>query len=359
MCSGITIDPLRKSAAGTPTRIVLDGCIFLALSERSEPVFQVHQSGDDRDFCVMRPEWVAEPLGGDPEPFRSSDPVLNPDAESAQATIILLLLIGEFPVLWLPIWEFQVPVLLVVALVRTVRIEPRLFRQLRSIATDRQVMVTAGMGRRGADDATLPGDDVFGLHRMALLLSGVILSLFRIRARALDRLFGAIHDQGLGFLPADVGLTLNPDQWPGELFDPLDRPTDRALVDVVEVAQELLGDVATIIDQNNHKVVFQTADIPGAAGFGLAELNLFPGAGELLQHAVERGDTNTGQADETRAGAQTGGGERTGHRADTFTKKVLDESNRPVTCQDRVQRLKSAKESRGRTRFRNSSNKRL
>src|SRR5580704_13793216 len=128
----------------------------------------------------MSPEWVAEPLGGDPEPFRSSDPVLNPDAESAQATIILLLLIDEFPVFRLLIREFQVPMLLVVALVRTVRVEPRPLRQLRSIATDRQVMVTAGMGGRGADDATLPGDDVFGLHRMALLLPGVIFSLFRI-----------------------------------------------------------------------------------------------------------------------------------------------------------------------------------
>jgi hypothetical protein len=35
------------------------------------------------------------------------------------------------------------------------------------------------------------------------------------------------------------------------------------------------------------------------------------------------------------AGAQPHGGERNGHRIDTFARKVLDESNRPVTCQAR------------------------
>ena len=76
----------------------------------------------------MCPERGAKPRSGDPEPFRSSDPVLNPDAESTQATIILLFLISEFPVLWLLVWKFQVRMLLVVALVRTVRVEPCLLR---------------------------------------------------------------------------------------------------------------------------------------------------------------------------------------------------------------------------------------
>jgi hypothetical protein len=80
-------------------------------------------------------------------------------------------------------------------------------------------MVTAGVGGRGADDATLPGDDVFGLHRMAFLLPRVILSLFRVRAGTLDRLLGAIDDQGFGFPPADFGLSLNTDQRPREFFD--------------------------------------------------------------------------------------------------------------------------------------------
>src|ERR1700688_1184052 len=170
---------------------------------------------------------------------------------------------------------------------------------------------------------------------MPLLLSGVMRALFRVRAGALDRLLGAIDDQGLGFLPADFGLSLNTDQWPGELFDPLDRPADRALIDVVKEAQELLGDIATIIDQHDQEVVFQTTNVPGATGFGLAELSLLPGANELLQHGVERGDADPGQADEARAGAQPGGGERTGHRAGTLTKKVFDESNRPMPCQAR------------------------
>ena len=217
-------------------------------------------------------------------------------------------------------------------------------------------MVTAGVGRRGADDAALPRDDVFGLHRMALLLPGVMVSLFRIRAGTLDRLLGAIDDQGLGFLTADFGLSLNTDQRPREPFDPLDRAADRALVDVVKEAQELLGDVTTIIDQHDQKVIVQTANVPGAAGFGLAELSLLPGARELFQHAVERGDADPGQADEACAGAQPGGGERTGHRVGTFMKKVLDESKRPVTCQAQIRRPRSATDGRERVHFRNGSN---
>ena len=81
---------------------------------------------------------------------------------------------------------------------------------------------------------------------------------------------------------------------------------------------------------------------------------LLPGARELFQHAVKRGDADPGQADKARAGAQPGGGERTRHRAGTFTKKVLDESNRPVTCQARG-RLRSATQSRERARYRNRS----
>src|SRR5450432_1516461 len=116
-------------------------------------------------------------------------------------------------------------------------------------------MMTAGVGRRGADNATLPGDDVFGFQRVALLLPGVMISLFRVRAGTLDWLLGAIDDQGLGFLPADFGLSLNTDQRPREFFDPLDRPADRALVDVIKEAQELLGNVATIIDQHDQEMI--------------------------------------------------------------------------------------------------------
>jgi len=194
-------------------------------------------------------------------------------------------------------------------------------------------MMTAGVRRRGTDDATFAGDDVFSLDRVTLLLSGVMLSLFGVPAGTLNRLFGAIDDQGLSFLSADFGLPPNTDHRPGDLFHPLDRPADRAFVDVVKEAQEFLRDVATVIDQHDHEVIFQTADVPGASGFGLAALILLPWTRELLQHAIERGDTDPGQSDEAGAGAQPDGGERTGHRADTFTKKVLDESNRPVTCQ--------------------------
>ena len=76
----------------------------------------------------MRLERVAEAFRCDLEPFRSSDPVLNPDAESTQATIILPLLIGEFPVFWFLVWKLQVPMLPVIPLVCTVRVEPCLRR---------------------------------------------------------------------------------------------------------------------------------------------------------------------------------------------------------------------------------------
>ena len=122
------LDLLRKSAPGTGIRRVIAGGVSLASSEWSESIFQVHQSGDDRDFGVMCTERISKPLSGNPEPFGSSDPMLNPDAESTQATIILHLIIGEFPVLWLLVWKLQVRMLLVVALVGTVRVEPRLLR---------------------------------------------------------------------------------------------------------------------------------------------------------------------------------------------------------------------------------------
>jgi hypothetical protein len=55
-----------------------------------------------------------------------------------------------------------------------------------------------------------------------------MLPLFRVRAGTLDGLLGAIDDQGLGFLPADFGLSLNTDQRSGDLFDPLDRRRSRS-----------------------------------------------------------------------------------------------------------------------------------
>jgi hypothetical protein len=85
-------------------------------------------------------------------------------------------------------------------------------------------------------------------------------------------------------------------------------------------------------------MIFQATNSPGATGFGLAPLKLVPGTGQLLQHGVERADTDAGQPDEARAGPQPGSGKWQGHWNATFTRKVRDESNRPVTCQARVKR---------------------
>ena len=76
----------------------------------------------------MRSERIAKPLRGDPEAFRSPDPVHHADPEPTQATIILLLLIGEFSILWLLVWKFQVPMVLLISLIRTVRVKPCLLR---------------------------------------------------------------------------------------------------------------------------------------------------------------------------------------------------------------------------------------
>jgi hypothetical protein len=59
-----------------------------------------------------------------------------------------------------------------------------------------------------------------------------------------------------------------------------EAPADRATVDVVKETQKLPGNVAAVTEQHDQKVIFQTANVPGVAGSGLATLNLDPVARE-------------------------------------------------------------------------------
>jgi hypothetical protein len=55
-----------------------------------------------------------------------------------------------------------------------------------------------------------------------------------------------------------------------------EAPADRATVDAAKEAQELVGNVAAVTDQHDQKVIFQTANVPGTAGSGLATMSLDP-----------------------------------------------------------------------------------
>ena len=215
--------------------------------------------------------------------------------------------------------------------------------------------MAAGIRGRSAGDPAIPYHDIFGFRSMALLLPGITLSLFRARSRTLDRLFGAIDHQHLGFLFGDLGLSFNTDQRPRQFFGSSDRPAYRAFVEVVKEAQELLGDITTIIYQPDQQVIFQTAAVPGAARFGLLALSLFPGGLELFQQLVECADADAGQADDVRAGAQPGGGELDGHRTGTFIRRAPEEPNRPVICQVWIRWFRSTEEVYEPAHFRNGS----
>jgi len=78
----------------------------------------------------------------------------------------------------------------------------RAFRQGWAAAADFEIVEPSRRGVRGADDAAHFRDDDLGLDGMALLLAGVPASLLAVGP--LDRLFGAVDNQGLGFLAADA-----------------------------------------------------------------------------------------------------------------------------------------------------------
>src|SRR3712207_507211 len=114
---------------------------------------------------------VAVSVGQDAEALSPADPVLGRDPEAAEAAVVVLLVGGQFATLGLRVGDVEVGVVLVVALVGAVGVAARVRRQGRFRAADRQIMPAAGMRVRHADDAAVAGDDVLGLHGVALLLA--------------------------------------------------------------------------------------------------------------------------------------------------------------------------------------------
>jgi hypothetical protein len=110
-------ESLRLGLAAT----VYPGATMLILCDQNgpKPIFQVHQTGDDGCFHVVRLQRFAEPFRENLVSLRSSDAMLDPDAEPPQPTVILLLLIGHLSVPWLLVEELQVAMLLLLAACRT------------------------------------------------------------------------------------------------------------------------------------------------------------------------------------------------------------------------------------------------
>jgi len=96
---------------------------------------------------------------------------------------------------------------------------------------------------------------------MALLLAGVVRLLYRAGLGTLDRQFGAIDNQRLGFRSADARFPANADQGLRQLFHAFDRTADRALVHVVQKSQELLCHVTAVVDQHDEQVILQAAHV--------------------------------------------------------------------------------------------------
>jgi glyoxylase-like metal-dependent hydrolase (beta-lactamase superfamily II) len=257
------IDLLRKSAANRVLGLGLTPPAFVRCSDQAEPRFDVDQSGDDGGFGGMGVARVTEALGHDAEPLGPADAVLDGDAEAAQAAVVVLLVGAQIASSALLVGKLHRRVLPLVALVGAVGVEACRARQLRPFAADGEVVAAARMRVRDAGDAPLGGDDVFGLQRVALALARVVRPLRRILARALDRLLGAVHDQRLSLAPRDLRVAPDAEQRPSMRLDAPDRPADHAAIHLPEEADELLGDVAAVIQQHDQQVFLQAAGLSG------------------------------------------------------------------------------------------------
>src|SRR5215203_5406807 len=149
--------------------------------------------------------------------------------------------------------------------------------------------------------------------------------------RPLDRLLGAVDQQRFGFLPADPRLAAEGEEGLHLRLDALDRAADHAAIDAVEEAEELLRDVAAVVEQQDQQVVLQAADPPGAAGLRLAACGRVPRAAQPRQHLIEGGDADAGEAVEAGTAAQPRGGEQVRHASSaSFAAKEADEACRTV-----------------------------
>lgn len=150
-----------------------------------------------------------------------------------------------------------------------------------------------------------------------------MLALAGVVTGTLDWLFGAVEHDRLGILPAQPLFALHAEQRFRQALDPFDRAAGRAFVQAAEEVDELLRDVAAVVDQHDEQVILQLAGFPGPAGLPFAGLCLLPWATQSPHHRVEHGHTDAGQTTESGAASQTGDGEGLGHRRGTFAVKVL------------------------------------
>jgi hypothetical protein len=119
-------------------------------------------------------------------------------------------------------------------------------------------------------------------------------------------------------------------------LDPSDRPADHAAIHLPEEADELLGHIAAVIQQHDQQVVLQAADLPRAAGLGLAPLGGLPRRAKLRHHPVESRHAHAGQAAKTGAAAKPRKGQTVWHCGDPFPWKESYESYRAVTGESPV-----------------------
>lgn len=146
---------------------------------------------DDRELGVARVKRVAEAVRRDSEPLGAADAVLDPDMESAQASVAILLFLGQLsPFRFLP-GHLQIRVLTVVALVGAVGVEARASGQPRPLAANRQVVAAAGVKGQHAGDVPGGGDDALGFDGVASLLARITRPLPHVAAASRSRAAGS------------------------------------------------------------------------------------------------------------------------------------------------------------------------
>jgi hypothetical protein len=141
------------------------------------------------------------------------------------------------------------------------------------------------------------GGDELGLDGVAPALAGIVAAL--LAPRPLNRLLGAVDDQRLGFFGAHQDAPAHPQDLGRDPLDPALAPADGALVHAIEAAQDILGQVAAVEDQQDQEMILQPAYAPGPAVLGLRPDYIpLPDGPQPPHHVFEPVRRNPGQARE-------------------------------------------------------------
>ena len=84
-----------------------------------------------------------------------------------------------------------------------------------------------------------------------------------LAVRALDRLLGAVDDQGFRLFAADLDPARDPENLDRQSLNPPQGSADRRLIRLVQTGQKILRDVASVKDQKHQQMLFQPADAQG------------------------------------------------------------------------------------------------